>query len=173
MAWSGSLRSARSRAPRAAPSRSLPSRSRTNPRSIFTVLTSPSDTPGWANCDFVIFPPRWMVAEDTFRPPWYHRNVMSECMGLVQGQYDAKEEGFRPGGLSLHNSMVPHGPDADAFAKASAADLAPRKLDNTLAFMFETSQRLLPTELALGLLELQPDYDSVWNGLKKHFNGQI
>ena len=100
--------------------------------SIFTVLTSPSDTAGVANCDFVIFPPRWLVAENTFRPPWYHRNVMSEFMGLVYGQYDAKEEGFVPGGASLHNCMVPHGPDADAFVKASAADLKPQKLDNTL-----------------------------------------
>ena len=82
---------------------------------IFTVLTSPSDTPGTANCDFVIFPPRWLVMEDTFRPPWYHRNLMSEFMGLVQGQYDAKPEGFQPGGMSLHNAMVPHGPDAEAF----------------------------------------------------------
>jgi homogentisate 1,2-dioxygenase len=87
--------------------------------SIFTVLTSPSDTPGTANCDFVIFPPRWMVMEDTFRPPWYHRNVMSEFMGLVHGQYDAKPEGFKPGGMSLHNTLVPHGPDAEAFDKAS------------------------------------------------------
>ncbi len=110
--------------------------------SIFTVLTSPSDTPGTANCDFVIFPPRWMVAEDTFRPPWYHRNLMSEFMGLVHGEYDAKAEGFKPGGASLHNCMVPHGPDADAFDKASSAQLAPQKLDNTLAFMFESRYRL-------------------------------
>jgi homogentisate 1,2-dioxygenase len=92
--------------------------------SIFTVLTSPSDTPGTANCDFVIFPPRWLVAENTFRPPWYHRNLMSEFMGLVYGQYDAKPEGFKPGGASLHNCMVPHGPDTEAFEKASTADLA-------------------------------------------------
>jgi homogentisate 1,2-dioxygenase len=111
--------------------------------SIFTVLTSPSDTTGVANCDFVIFPPRWLVAENTFRPPWYHRNVMSECMGLVHGQYDAKEAGFVPGGASLHNSMVPHGPDTDAFVKASAADLKPQKLDDTLAFI-ALCQRLLP-----------------------------
>jgi hypothetical protein len=109
--------------------------------SIFTVLTSPSDTPGTANCDFVIFPPRWMVMEDTFRPPWYHRNVMSEFMGLVHGQYDAKPEGFKPGGMSLHNTLVPHGPDAEAFDKASHAALAPHKLDHTLAFMFESRWR--------------------------------
>ncbi len=137
--------------------------------SIFTVLTSPSDTPGWANCDFVIFPPRWMVAEDTFRPPWYHRNVMSECMGLVYGRYDAKEEGFRPGGLSLHNSMVPHGPDADAFDKASAADLAPRKLDNTLAFMVESRWRLRPTEYALNGGHLDTAYADCWAPLQDHF----
>ena len=117
--------------------------------SIFTVLTSPSDTPGTANCDFVIFPPRWLVAEDTFRPPWYHRNVMAEFMGLVHGQYDAKPEGFRPGGMSLHNTMVPHGPDAEAFDKASHAALAPHKLDNTLAFMFESRWRFKPTAFAL------------------------
>jgi len=137
--------------------------------SIFTVLTSPSDTPGTANCDFVIFPPRWMVAEDTFRPPWYHRNVMSEFMGLVHGQYDAKPEGFRPGGMSLHNAMVPHGPDAEAFDKASNAPLAPHKLDNTLAFMFESRWRFLPTEFALrgGALDVQ--YADCWSGLQDRF----
>ncbi len=117
--------------------------------SIFTVLTSPSDTPGTANCDFVIFPPRWLVAEDTFRPPWYHRNLMSEFMGLVHGEYDAKPEGFKPGGASLHNCMVPHGPDADAFERASSADLKPHKLDNTLAFMFESRYRFVPTSYAM------------------------
>ena len=133
--------------------------------SIFTVLTSPSDTPGTANCDFVIFPPRWLVAEDTFRPPWYHRNVMSEFMGLVHGQYDAKEEGFLPGGASLHNSMVPHGPDADAFAKASAAVLAPKKLDDTLAFMFESRWPFRPTAFAMQDGTLDTDYARCWAGL--------
>ncbi|RZM12490.1 MAG: homogentisate 1,2-dioxygenase, partial [Sphingomonas sp.] len=107
--------------------------------SIFTVLTSPSDTPGTANCDFVIFPPRWMVAEDTFRPPWFHRNVMSEFMGLIAGAYDAKEGGgFVPGGASLHNQMNGHGPDQAAYEKASTADLKPVKIEGTMAFMFET-----------------------------------
>ena len=134
--------------------------------SIFTVLTSPTDTPGVANCDFVIFPPRWMVAEDTFRPPWYHRNLMSEFMGLVYGQYDAKPEGFRPGGMSLHNCMVPHGPDREAFEKASNAPLAPHKLDDTLAFMFESRWRFLPTEFALSGGALDTAYASCWDGLK-------
>ena len=133
--------------------------------SIFTVLTSPSDTPGTANCDFVIFPPRWLVAEDTFRPPWYHRNVMSEFMGLVHGQYDAKEEGFLPGGSSLHNSMVPHGPDADAYRKASAAKLTPQKLDNTLAFMFESRWPFRPTAFAMQGGMLDTDYARCWAGL--------
>jgi homogentisate 1,2-dioxygenase len=133
--------------------------------SIFTVLTSPSDTPGTANCDFVIFPPRWLVAEDTFRPPWYHRNLMSEFMGLVHGQYDAKPEGFRPGGASLHNSMVPHGPDTEAFEKASSAPLAPHKLDDTLAFMFESRWRFRPTEFALGCGALDAHYADCWSGL--------
>ncbi|TDP63231.1 homogentisate 1,2-dioxygenase [Roseateles toxinivorans] len=137
--------------------------------SIFTVLTSPSDTPGWANVDFVIFPPRWLVAEDTFRPPWYHRNVMSEFMGLVQGQYDAKPEGFKPGGASLHNTMVPHGPDTEAFAKASNASLAPHKLDNTLAFMFETRWRLLPTAYAMQGTGLETNYADCWAGLSDNF----
>ncbi|MFO1250275.1 MAG: homogentisate 1,2-dioxygenase [Inhella sp.] len=141
--------------------------------SIFTVLTSPSDTPGWANADFVIFPPRWMVAEHTFRPPWYHRNVMSEFMGLVYGQYDAKPEGFKPGGASLHNAYVPHGPDTDAFAGASTAELKPHKLDHTLAFMFETRLRLRPTPFALGSgAMLESNYDQCWAGLADHFNSQ-
>jgi homogentisate 1,2-dioxygenase len=134
--------------------------------SIFTVLTSPSDTAGVANCDFVIFPPRWLVAENTFRPPWYHRNVMSEFMGLVHGQYDAKEEGFLPGGASLHNSMVPHGPDTDAFAKASVTDLKPQKLDNTLAFMFESRYRFLPTAFAMNAGLIDSNYSDCWAGLK-------
>ncbi|MBV8605492.1 MAG: homogentisate 1,2-dioxygenase [Pelomonas sp.] len=137
--------------------------------SIFTVLTSPSDTPGWANVDFVIFPPRWMVAEDTFRPPWYHRNVMSEFMGLVHGQYDAKPAGFKPGGASLHNAMVPHGPDAEAFAKASAASLAPHKLEHTLAFMFETRWRLAPTAFALNGGLLDTSYADCWRDLEDHY----
>lgn len=137
--------------------------------SIFTVLTSPSDTPGWANVDFVIFPPRWMVAEDTFRPPWYHRNVMSEFMGLVLGQYDAKPEGFKPGGASLHNSYVPHGPDTEAFDKASHADLKPHKLDATLAFMFETRWPLKPTAWALRDAPLETTYADCWQGLKDEF----
>jgi homogentisate 1,2-dioxygenase len=138
--------------------------------SIFTVLTSPSDTPGTANCDFVIFPPRWLVAEDTFRPPWYHRNVMSEFMGLVYGQYDAKPQGFRPGGASLHNCMVPHGPDAEAFEKASTAPLQPHKLDNTLAFMFESRWRFQPTPFALEGGALDAAYAQCWSGLADRFD---
>jgi homogentisate 1,2-dioxygenase len=137
--------------------------------SIFTVLTSPTDTAGTANCDFVIFPPRWMVAEDTFRPPWYHRNVMSEFMGLVHGQYDAKEEGFVPGGASLHNCMVPHGPDTDAFLKASNAGLKPQKLENTLAFMFESRYRFVPTAFAMNGNLLDKTYTDCWSNLKDQF----
>jgi homogentisate 1,2-dioxygenase len=137
--------------------------------SIFTVLTSPSDTPGVANCDFVIFPPRWLVMENTFRPPWYHRNVMSEFMGLVLGEYDAKPEGFKPGGASLHNSMMPHGPDAEAFEKASNADLKPQKLDNTLAFMFESRYRFVPTAFAMNSASLDAGYAGCWADLKDGF----
>src|SRR5688572_900987 len=137
--------------------------------SIFTVLTSPSGEPGVANCDFVIFPDRWLVAEDTFRPPWYHRNVMSEYMGLIYGQYDAKEEGFVPGGGSLHNQMSAHGPDLDAFEKASDATLEPQKLSGTLAFMFESRYIIRPTKFAMDCAELQDEYSEVWQGLKKNF----
>ncbi len=137
--------------------------------SIFTVLTSASDTPGSANCDFVIFPPRWLVMENTFRPPWFHRNLMSEFMGLVQGQYDAKPEGFKPGGMSLHNSMVPHGPDLEAFNKASTAVLAPHKLADTLAFMFESRWRFLPTAFALNCGALDGSYAACWAGLDDRF----
>ncbi|MBI3526260.1 MAG: homogentisate 1,2-dioxygenase [Betaproteobacteria bacterium] len=137
--------------------------------SIFTVFTSPSDTLGTANCDFVIFPPRWLVMEDTFRPPWYHRNLMSEFMGLVYGEYDAKPNGFMPGGASLHNSMVPHGPDNGAFDKASQANLKPHKLDNTLAFMFESRYRFIPTEFALKSPALDQNYADCWSGLEDRF----
>jgi homogentisate 1,2-dioxygenase len=137
--------------------------------SIFTVLTSPSDTPGTANCDFVIFPPRWMVMENTFRPPWFHRNLMSEFMGLVLGEYDAKPGGFKPGGASLHNCMVPHGPDEEAFDKATNANLQPQKLDNTLAFMFESRYRFIPTNFALNSPALDTDYADCWAGLKDQY----
>lgn len=137
--------------------------------SIFTVLTSPSGEPGVANCDFVIFPDRWLVAENTFRPPWYHRNTMSEYMGLIYGQYDAKEEGFVPGGGSLHNQMSAHGPDLDAFEKASNAELKPQKLSGTLAFMFESRYIIRPTKFAMETAQLQHHYSDVWQGLKKHF----
>lgn len=135
--------------------------------SIFTVLTSPSDTPGVANGDFVIFPPRWMVAEDTFRPPWFHRNVMSEFMGLVHGAYDAKAEGFVPGGASLHNCMNGHGPDRATYERAVATELAPHKIDRTLAFMFESRWVFAPTRFALETKALQRDYDASWSGFDK------
>lgn len=137
--------------------------------SIFTVLTSPSSEHGTANCDFVIFPDRWLVAENTFRPPWYHRNVMSEYMGLCYGQYDAKEEGFTPGGGSLHNQMSAHGPDLDAFQKASNAELKPQKLSGTMAFMFESRYIIRPTKFAMEAGELQHEYFEVWQKLEKNF----
>jgi homogentisate 1,2-dioxygenase len=137
--------------------------------SIFTVLTAPTETPGTANCDFVIFPPRWLVAEHTFRPPWFHRNVMSEYMGLVRGVYDAKAEGFAPGGASLHNCMAAHGPDRATFEKARAAELAPQKITDTLAFMFETCFIVRPTRFALETPSLQRGYDACWEGLPKLF----
>lgn len=137
--------------------------------SIYTVLTSPSDTPGTANCDFVIFPDRWMVAEHTFRPPWFHRNFMSEFMGLIWGIYDAKEEGFVPGGCSLHNCMSGHGPDAVTHEKATNANLAPVKQEHTLAFMFETRFAVRTTKHAMSVGELQHEYYEVWQGLSRTF----
>jgi homogentisate 1,2-dioxygenase len=135
--------------------------------SIFTVLTSPSDMPGTANVDFVIFPPRWMVAEDTFRPPWFHRNVMSEYMGLIHGQYDAKAGGFAPGGGSLHNRMSGHGPDVDSWRKAVDADLSPHRIEDTMAFMIESCMPFRPTRWAMETSLLQGDYDACWQGFPK------
>jgi homogentisate 1,2-dioxygenase len=137
--------------------------------SIYSVLTSASDTPGHANVDFVIFPPRWLVAEHTFRPPWYHRNIMSEFMGLVRGTYDARAHGFVPGGCSLHNCMSAHGPDAATFERATVIELAPQYLDDTLAFMFETRLVNCPTRFALETEALQSDYPELWSGLTKHY----
>ncbi|WP_417415806.1 homogentisate 1,2-dioxygenase [Hoeflea sp.] len=139
--------------------------------SIFTVLTAPSGEAGTANIDFVIFPPRWMVAEHSFRPPWYHRNIMSEFMGLIEGQYDAKEEGFVPGGVSLHNMMMPHGPDHDAFEKASTVELKPVKLSDTMAFMFETRFPQMVTRYAAELETLQTGYVNCWEGIERKFDG--
>ena len=138
--------------------------------SIFTVLTAPLGQPGTANIDFVIFPPRWMVAEHSFRPPWYPMNVTSEFMGLIEGVYDAKPEGFVPGGMSLHNAMLPHGPDAGAFYGASLKELKPEKLENTLAFMFETRYPQQLTRYAAGLDTLQVGYSDVWKALRNHFD---
>lgn len=136
--------------------------------SIFTVLTSPSEVHGTANCDFVIFPPRWMVGEDTFRPPWFHRNVMSEFMGLIHGEYDAKEGGgFEPGGASLHNQMNGHGPDVHTARKAMEANLKPHKIEGTMAFMFESRWVIRPTGPAIALPGLQRDYDDAWMGFEK------
>ena len=135
--------------------------------SIFTVLTSPSELHGTANCDFVIFPPRWMVAEQTFRPPWFHRNVMSEFMGLIEGAYDAKEGGFAPGGASLHNQMSGHGPDRASYEKAIAADLIPHKIEGTMAFMFESRWVIRPTRWAVESPLCQLDYDDCWADFEK------
>ena len=141
--------------------------------SIFLVLHSPSDTAGTGNLDFVIFPPRWLVAQDTFRPPWFHRNIASEFMGLVHGAYDAKAEGFVPGGASLHNSMTGHGPDAATFEKASASDLSkPDVIKDTMAFMFETRAVIRPTKQALDAANRQREYQACWAGLQKHFDAK-
>ena len=138
--------------------------------SIFLVLTSPSDTPGVGNMDFVIFPPRVLVAQDTFRPPWFHRNIASEFMGLIFGAYDAKAEGFAPGGASLHNCMTGHGPDAATFEKASDADTSkPDYVTGTMAFMFEARNVIRPTRTALDAAHRQRDYQACWAGLRKHF----
>lgn len=139
--------------------------------SIFTVLTAPSGVPGTANIDFVLFRERWMVAENTFRPPWYHKNIMSELMGNIYGQYDAKPQGFVPGGMSLHNMMLPHGPDRQAFEGASNAELGPEKLDNTMSFMFETRFPQHLTEFAAKEAPMQEEYIEVWNQLEKKFDG--
>ena len=138
--------------------------------SIFKVLTSPSETPGAANIDFVCFPARWIVAENIFRPPWYHMNCMSEFMGLICGQYDAKPEGFVPGGFSLQNAMLPHGPDSDAFEAASKAELKPHKLENTMAFMFETRFAQRVSAYAAAAPELQQDYGDYGHALHVHFD---
>lgn len=135
--------------------------------SIFTVLTSPGSADGTANCDFVIFPPRWVVAEDTFRPPWFHRNVMSEFMGLLRGQYDAKAEGFAPGGASLHNCMAAHGPDRASYEAAVEAELKPQRIEDTLAFMFESRFPFQPTRYAMECSHRQTHYDDCWQGFAK------
>ena len=140
------------------------------------MLTSASETPGTANIDFVIFPDRWAVAENTFRPPWYHMNVMSEFMGLIYGQYDAKLSspasggGFVPGGFSLHNTMLPHGPDGGAFERASTVDLKPHKLEGTMAFMFETRFPQKVTAYAAGVAQLQAGYGGYGGALAKRFD---
>lgn len=141
--------------------------------SIFLVLQSPSNTPGVDSIDFVIFPPRWLAAENTFRPPWFHRNFASEFMGLIHGQYDAKSTGFRPGGASLHNCMSGHGPDAATFDKASHNDTStPHKVDDTMAFMIESCYIIKPTQAAMQSASLQADYYQCWQSIPKQFNAE-
>ncbi|WP_439684440.1 homogentisate 1,2-dioxygenase [Cupriavidus oxalaticus] len=142
--------------------------------SIFLVLQSPSDTPGVDSIDFVIFGPRWLAAENTFRPPWFHRNIASEFMGLIEGEYDAKAEGFQPGSASLHNCMSGHGPDAETFERATVADTSkPHHVANTMAFMFETPGVIRPTRYAAESALLQDDYYTCWQGLRKQFNPNV
>lgn len=136
--------------------------------SIFTVLTSESDSAGTANMDFVIFPPRWMVANHTFRPPYFHRNYMNELMGLIHGVYDAKKDGFIPGGVSIHNCMTPHGPDCFSYEKGATQELQPEFTDS-LAFMFETKELWQPTEQAINHNSLQKEYIKCWDGFKDNF----
>jgi homogentisate 1,2-dioxygenase len=139
--------------------------------SIYTVLTAPSGVEGTANIDFVLFRERWAVSENTFRPPWYHKNIMSELMGNIYGVYDAKPEGFVPGGISLHNMMLPHGPDRDAFEGASSAELEPKKLENTMSFMFETRFPQHLTSFAATEAPMQDNYVDCWTSLEKKFDG--
>jgi homogentisate 1,2-dioxygenase len=141
--------------------------------SIFLVLQAPSDTPGVDMIDFVIFPPRILAMEHTFRPPWFHRNIASEFMGLISGVHDSKAEGFVPGGASLHNCMSGHGPDAQSFAKATAADTSkPDYIRDAMAFMFETRTVIRPTRFALETAQLQARYFECWQGLPKNFDPQ-
>ena len=140
--------------------------------SLYTVLTAPSGVEGTANIDFVLFRDRWLVTEDTFRPPWYHKNIMSELMGNIFGQYDAKPTGFVPGGMSLHNMMLPHGPDKDAFENASDAELLPEKLSNTMSFMFETRFPQHLTKFAAEEAPLQDNYIDCWSDIEKKFDGK-
>ncbi|KAK5169340.1 uncharacterized protein LTR77_005315 [Saxophila tyrrhenica] len=147
--------------------------------SIFTVLTGPSSSPGTAIADFVIFPPRWLVQEATFRPPWYHRNTMSEFMGLISGDYDAKSSGaggFRPAGASLHNIMSAHGPDASSYRKATEAHLEPQKVGSrSMAFMFESCLMVGVTDWGLKHCEkVQQDYnEESWEPLVSHFDESL
>ncbi|WED44063.1 homogentisate 1,2-dioxygenase [Legionella cardiaca] len=138
--------------------------------SIFTVLTSESNTPGVANLDFVIFPPRWMVADHTFRPPYFHSNIMSELMGLITGEYDAKKEGFLPGGVSIHNCMTAHGPDNDTYRSVINEELKPTRYQNTLAFMFETKKPWLVSEQALSHSTREKNYSACWQHLPCNFD---
>ena len=138
--------------------------------SIYTVLTAPSGIEGTANIDFVLFRERWSVAENTFRPPWYHKNIMSELMGNIYGQYDAKPEGFTPGGVSLHNMMLPHGPDKEAFEKASNSELVPTKMENTMSFMFETRFPQHLTKYSAKEAPIQENYIDCWSDIEKNFS---
>jgi homogentisate 1,2-dioxygenase len=138
--------------------------------SIFTVLTCVSDEPGKAICDFVVFKQRWMVAENTFRPPYYHRNTMSEFMGNIYGEYDAKGKGFEPGCSSLHLPMTPHGPDKTSYQKGISEEEVPIKFKDTMSFMFESFLMFKICKTAYDdAIKLDHDYHQCWEGLTDNF----
>jgi homogentisate 1,2-dioxygenase len=137
--------------------------------SIYGVIASPTAVPGTSNVELACFPPRWSVASHTFRPPPFHRNIASEFMGLIYGQYIAKGESFVPGSASLHNCMIGHGPDEDAYERGENVELTPQFLDNTMAFMFETLLPIRPTKFAMETDLLERDYYLHWQGFKKRF----
>ena len=142
--------------------------------SIFTVLSAMSSTPGVAILDLVVFKQRFMVAENTFRPPYYHRNIMTEFMGNIYGEYDAKPSGgFEPGCSSLHSPMTPHGPESSVFEKASTAELEPVKYKDTMSFMFESCFVLRIANSAIGSTGVPVEdekYHDCWKGFQNHFN---
>jgi homogentisate 1,2-dioxygenase len=140
---------------------------------IFTVMSSMSTRPGVAVLDFVVFQKRFMVAENTFRPPYFHRNTMAEFMGNIYGDYDAKSGGFEPGCSSLHSPMTPHGPETKATEKAMHEDLKPVKYKDTMSFMFESCYLLRIANDAYvteSSVQVDHEYNNCWNDMKIYFD---
>jgi homogentisate 1,2-dioxygenase len=132
--------------------------------SIFTVLTSPSAIPGVANSDFAALPPRWSVSEGTFRPPWFHRNVMSEFVISLFGPPEARGSHYQVQSAHLHNCMGAHGPDPEVFSRASSVDLKPTR-EESLGVMFESRLSFRVTDQAMNAANHVSNYSDNWAGM--------
>jgi homogentisate 1,2-dioxygenase len=137
--------------------------------SILTVLTCPLDDHGNNMADVLVFSGRWEVAEHTFRPPYYHRNVATEFSYIVA--LPEPYSGFEKGAYFLSPSMTPHGISGRAHRQALEADDAPRRLpDGSIWVMFETALGLRLTPWAMASGNRDDAYHELWTDMPATFS---